>query len=91
MVNKLYCIASSSIGIAFLGLAAQLMAGAPAMAQSAPAASQRPPLMPPLMERQREIAVALSACPAPVASKAAVYVLEKLGYVKVVARAAEER
>jgi hypothetical protein len=38
---------------------------------------------PPLMERQREIDLALSACPAAVASKAAVYVLEATGYVKV--------
>jgi hypothetical protein len=35
------------------------------------------------MDRQREIALALSACPASVASKAAVYVLEASGYVKV--------
>jgi len=35
------------------------------------------------MDRQREIALALSACPASVASKAGVYVLEKSGYVKV--------
>jgi hypothetical protein len=35
------------------------------------------------MERNREIALALSSCPASVASKAAVYVLEKSGYVKV--------
>jgi hypothetical protein len=37
---------------------------------------------PKLMERQKEIALALSSCPASVASKAAVYVLEKSGYVK---------
>jgi hypothetical protein len=35
------------------------------------------------MERQKEIALALSSCPAPVASKAAVYVLEESGYVRV--------
>lgn len=35
------------------------------------------------MDRQREIALALSACPPSVADKAAVYVLEKSGYVKV--------
>jgi hypothetical protein len=35
------------------------------------------------MDRQTEIALALSACPSAVASKAAVYVLEKSGYVKV--------
>lgn len=38
---------------------------------------------PPLMDRQREVALALSACPQSVADKAAVYVLEKSGYVKV--------
>lgn len=38
---------------------------------------------PALMERQEEIALALSACPPSVAEKAAVYVLEKSGYVKV--------
>jgi hypothetical protein len=35
------------------------------------------------MDREKEIALALSSCPASVASKAAVYVLEKSGYVKV--------
>jgi hypothetical protein len=35
------------------------------------------------MERDKEIALALSSCPAAVAGKAAVYVLEKSGYVKV--------
>src|SRR5262249_28407633 len=44
-----------------------------------PAGSQ----LPKLMERQKEIALALSSCPASVANKAAVYVLEKSGYVKV--------
>src|SRR5579863_157165 len=37
----------------------------------------------PLMERQKEIALALSACPTSIAEKAAVYVLESSGYVKV--------
>jgi len=36
-----------------------------------------------LMDRQKEIALALSACPASVADKAAVYVLERTGYIKV--------
>ena len=40
-------------------------------------------LQPPLMERQTEIALALSSCPSFVASKSAVYVLEKSGYIKV--------
>lgn len=39
--------------------------------------------LPKLMDRDKEIALALSACPASVAGKAAVYVLEKSGYVKV--------
>jgi hypothetical protein len=38
---------------------------------------------PPLMERDKEIALALSACPRSVADKAGVYVREKSGYVKV--------
>jgi hypothetical protein len=37
----------------------------------------------PLMDRDKEVALALSACPPFLASKAAVYVLEKAGYVKV--------
>ncbi len=36
-----------------------------------------------LMDRQREIALALSACPSTLAEKAGVYVLEAPGYVKV--------
>ena len=35
------------------------------------------------MDRQKEIALALSACPAALAPKAAVYVLETTGYMKV--------
>jgi hypothetical protein len=38
--------------------------------------------VPKLMERQKEVALALSSCPASVASKAGVYVLEESGYVK---------
>jgi hypothetical protein len=38
---------------------------------------------PQLMDRQKEIALALSACPSSVAAKAGVYVLEKSGYIKV--------
>lgn len=59
-------------------LAAQLAVSASAAAQSTQAAGSPPP-----MDRQKEIALALSACPPPVASKAAVYVLDKSGYVKV--------
>jgi len=39
--------------------------------------------LPKLMDREQEITLALSSCPASVADKAAVYVLEKPGYVKV--------
>jgi hypothetical protein len=37
----------------------------------------------PSMDRQKEIALALSACPPSIASGAAVYVLDRLGYIKV--------
>ena len=37
----------------------------------------------PLIDRDKEVALALSACPPFLASKAAVYVLEQAGYVKV--------
>jgi hypothetical protein len=48
------------------------------------AAAQSPTSGPiPLMDRQREIALALSACPAAVAKNAGVYALETSGYVKV--------
>jgi len=62
--------------VSLLGLAVQIAASASAGVQST---TQQPPLM----ERAKEIALALSACPTAVASKAAVYVLEKSGYVKV--------
>ena len=66
--------------ICLLGLGVQIALGAVAVAQSSQASTDQ---QTPLMERQKEIALALSACPPPVASKAAVYVLEKPGYVKV--------
>jgi hypothetical protein len=57
------------------------------LAVSAPPPDQptQPPgsQLPKLMDREKEIALALSSCPASVANKAAVYVLEKSGYVKV--------
>lgn len=68
------------IGICLLGFALQMVVGVAAMAQSGQAGSQQQPL---LMERDKEVALALSACPKSVASKAAVYVLEKSGYVKI--------
>jgi hypothetical protein len=68
------------ICICVLTLAALPAVSACAMAQTTQAgASQQPPLM----DRQKEIALALSACPPALADKAAVYVLEKSGYVKV--------
>ena len=60
-----------------LALAAQFTIAQNAAAQ--PATSQ--PL--PLMDRQREIALALSACPPTVAEKAGVYVLGASGYERV--------
>ena len=53
------------------------------MVLSASAQSPQPAGTPPIMEREKEIALALSSCPSFVASQAAVYVLEKAGYVKV--------
>jgi len=71
---------SSLIRICLLGLTTLIAVSASAAAQSAqPAGSQQPQLM----DRQKEIALALSACPPSVASQAAVYVLDKSGYVKV--------
>ena len=66
--------------IFLLGLAAQMALSALASAQSAQASASQQPA---LMDRQREIALALSACPPFVAGKTAVYVLEKSGYVRV--------
>jgi hypothetical protein len=79
MKNRPYEISVSTMRICWLGLAAQLAVTASAAAQSPQAAGQQPPPM----DRETEIALALSACPPPVASKAAVYVLDKSGYVKV--------
>ena len=66
--------------VRLLGLAAQIAMSASGGAQSTQAAAGQTPS---LMDRQKEIALALSACPESVADKAAVYVLEKSGYVKV--------
>ena len=63
-----------------MGLFAAMFVNASAAAQSGQAGGSQQPQ---LMDRDKEIALALSACPATVASKAAVYVLEKSGYVKV--------
>ena len=70
------------IRICVLGLAAQAAATTCVMAQ-ATQAQDAGNQQPPLMDRQKEIALALSACPVSVAGKAAVYVLDRSGYVKV--------
>jgi len=67
-------------GICLFGLAVQIALGAFAVAQSPQASTNQ---QTPLMDREKEIALALSSCPPSVATKAAVYVLEKSGYVKV--------
>jgi hypothetical protein len=72
-------VGSSMIPICWLMLAAQIVLNMPASAQSVQASGSPPPLM----DRQKEIAMALSACPPSVASKAAVYVLDTSGYIKV--------
>jgi hypothetical protein len=67
------------VRICLLVLAALVAASASAAARSRQdAASQQPPTM----ERQKEIALALSACPASASSKAGVYVLGESGYIK---------
>lgn len=63
------------------GLAVQIAFITAGSAQSQSA--QTMPQTPPLMDREKEIALALSACPRSIAKKATVYVLEKTGYVKV--------
>jgi hypothetical protein len=70
---------SSTVCIWRFMLATQIVLSIPATAQSVQASGS----LPPLIEREKEIAMALSACPPAVASKAAVYVLEISGYVKV--------
>ena len=50
---------------------------------SAGAQAPHPSGTPATMDRAKEIELALSACPPSIASKTAVYVLEKSGYVKV--------
>jgi len=74
-------LAGRRTGVARFGLwilVAQAVLTASAAARQAESGAPAP-----VMDRQREIALALSACPASVADKAAVYVLDKAGYVKV--------
>jgi len=70
----------AAVRICLLGLATQVAMNAVVVAQSPQAAGSQ---LPQPIDREREIALALSACPKSVASKAAVYVLENSGYVKV--------
>ena len=63
-----------------LSSVAAVLVSAIAAAQSPVDAGRQTPQP---MDRQKEIALALSACPAAVAPKAAVYVLEATGYMKV--------
>ena len=63
-----------------LVLFATMFVTRPTLAQAAQAGGNQQPQ---LMDREKEVALALSACPTAVASKAAVYVLEKTGYIKV--------
>ena len=64
-----------------MGLVAQLAMNPIVTAQTA--LREPMPQIPPLMDREKEIALALSACPPSIADKASVYVLDKAGYVKV--------
>lgn len=77
---RLNCASTPPKLICMLGLFAILCMASSAVAQSKQATGGQQPQ---LMDREKEIALALSACPATVATKAAVYVLEKPGYVKV--------
>jgi hypothetical protein len=61
-------------------LTAQIAVAASAASQPTPVAADQQPQ---LLDQPKEIALALSACPASAADKAAVYVLGKSGYVKV--------
>lgn len=58
------------------------IAAVPLLAQS-PAGASKEPKLPPILPREEEIALALSAGPAHFADEAGVYVLERQGYVKV--------
>ena len=81
MVNPMNHIGmrTAMIRLISLGLASQIaVSGAIAARSADPAANQ-----PPLMDRSKEITLALSACPTSVAGKAAVYILQLSGYVKV--------
>jgi len=69
---------AAAMRLFLFGLALQIAVSVSLAAQSTGPAATRPPLMDP----QKEIALALSACPTSVAGKAAVYILQLSGYVK---------
>jgi outer membrane protein TolC len=74
-------VKASPVRFLSLGLAALVIAcPSIGLAQTTPNGGSQQPA---LMDRDKEIALVLSSCPAAVAAKAAVYVLEKSGYVKV--------
>jgi hypothetical protein len=66
--------------VRMMGLFAAMFMTSSAVAQTTQGGGSRQPQ---LMDREKEIALALSACPPSLASKAAVYVLERSGYVKI--------
>lgn len=68
---------TSIIRACVLNVISQIALGTPSPAQA------QGNFHPAQMDRQKEIALALSACPDSVASKAAIYVLEKDGYTKI--------
>lgn len=75
-----YAVTMSVIRIFWLRLTAHVAMSVSAAAQSTQAAGSP---QPPLIDRQKEIALALSARPPSVASTAAVYVLDESGCAKV--------
>ena len=79
MTSRPYKVPASVTHIFLLGLAVHAAVGVSAAAQSTQAVGIQEQ---PLMDREKEIALALSACPPSLASRAAVYVLDELGYVK---------
>jgi hypothetical protein len=70
-------IRSKQLKFCLAGLGVLISMGTPAQAQPVPSGRT------PLMEQQKEVALALSACPPFVATKASVYVLGKSGYTKI--------
>lgn len=76
--TKIQLLRRGTVWIALATVVTRSMAG-----QSTPNQRSVTNQQPPLMDRQKEIALALSACPPPVATKAAVYVLDLSGYIRV--------